>query len=57
MSSKQVVVDGILKPGPGAETVLVFETPAADLALTQRANAHAELIRRLALQIEGSVER
>jgi len=57
MSSERVVVDGVLEPGPGAETVLVFETPAANLALSQRANAHAELIRRLALQTEESVER
>ena len=36
-------------PGPGAQTVLVFETPAAALPLAQRVGAHAALLRRLAI--------
>jgi len=52
MSSKRVVVNGQPESGPGAVTVLVFETPAADLSLAQRVGAHAALIRRLSLLIE-----
>jgi endonuclease/exonuclease/phosphatase family metal-dependent hydrolase len=48
MSSKWIVVEGRVQAGPGAETVLVFETPAADLTLDQRVDAHIALIRRLA---------
>ncbi len=47
MSSKNVIVDGRVQPGPAARTVLVFETPAAALTLERRINAHAALIRRL----------
>jgi hypothetical protein len=48
MSSKKILHDGKLVDGPGARTVLVFETPAARLSVDQRAAAHAALIRRLA---------
>jgi endonuclease/exonuclease/phosphatase family metal-dependent hydrolase len=51
MSSKVVVADGRAISGPAAETVLVFETPAAKLTLARRVNAHAALIRRLAVQM------
>ena len=51
MSSKSVVVNGAIQTGPGAETVLVFETPAANLSVDKRVNAHAALIRRLSLLI------
>lgn len=54
MSSEQIVVDGELISGPGAETVLVFETPVRNLTLSQRVNAHSALIRRLALLIGNS---
>jgi len=54
MSSKQVIVDDRVELGPDAETVLVFETPAGDLTLTQRVNAHTALIRRLVLLIGDS---
>ena len=47
MSAKQVVVDGAARPGPGAETVLVLETPAAALPLTQRVAAQAALLQLL----------
>lgn len=47
MSAKQVVVDGVVRPGPGAETVLVFETPAAALPLAQRVAAQAALLELL----------
>lgn len=47
------VVDGSIdelmaSPNVGAQTVLVFETPAAALPLEQRVAAHAALLRRLA---------
>jgi hypothetical protein len=51
MSSAQVLVEGRIQPGPRAETVLVFETPAADLTLARRVAAHSALIRRLATLI------
>jgi len=47
MSAKQVVVDGAARPGPGAETVLVLETPAAALPLAQRIAAQAALLELL----------
>lgn len=49
MSSATVVAGGRSAPGPAAETVLVFETPAAALPLEKRIAAHAALIRRLAV--------
>lgn len=51
MSSDEVMVDGRAAKGPGAQTVLVFETPAASLTLLQRTAAHAALLRRLLGQI------
>jgi hypothetical protein len=48
MSARNVIVDGAARPGPGARTVLVFETPAAALTLERRIAAHAALLRRLA---------
>lgn len=47
MSSDEIVSEGRLRPGPAAGTVLVFETPAAALALEKRIAAHLALIRRL----------
>lgn len=47
MSSKTVILDGATVAGPAARTVLVFETPAANLSLTQRVEAHLGLIRSL----------
>jgi len=47
MSARQVVVDGVTRPGPAAETVLVLETPAAALPLAQRVAAQAALLRLL----------
>jgi predicted deacylase len=51
MSAREVVVDGRARPGPGAETVLVFETPAAALPLDQRVAAHAALLRLIATEL------
>lgn len=51
MSSQQLVVDGRVRAGPGAGTVLVLETPAGRLSLDQRTNAHAALLRQMALQL------
>ena len=47
MSARQVVVDGTTRPGPAADTVLVLETPAAALPLSQRVAAQAALLRLL----------
>ena len=47
MSARQVIVDGNTRLGPGAETVLVLETPAAALPLAQRVAAQAALLRLL----------
>jgi len=51
ISARHLVVGGQPVSGPGAETVLVFETPADNLSLAQRVNAHADLIRQLAKRI------
>ncbi len=47
MSSERIILGIQVIPGPGAETVLVFETPAENLTLAQRVKAHTALIRRL----------
>jgi protein MpaA len=46
MSARQVIVDGNTRLGPGAETVLVLETPA-ELPLSRRVAAQAALLRLL----------
>lgn len=48
MSAVTVLADGCARPGPAAETVLVFETPAAAIPLERRIAAHAALLRQLA---------
>jgi len=45
MSSRWIIVDGKVQAGPGARTVLVFETPAKNTTLNQRIEAHKALIR------------
>lgn len=47
ISSRQVLVEGRLQAGPAAQTVLVFETPAAALPLESRVAAHTALLERL----------
>jgi predicted deacylase len=47
MSADLVIDDGRKRSGPGAATVLVFETPADDLSLERRVDAPAQLIRRI----------
>jgi len=47
MSAEEVVVDGHVKPGPAARTVLVFETPAGNTDLKTRIGAHTALLKRL----------
>jgi hypothetical protein len=47
MSARSIVLSGAAKPGPGAATVLVLETPAAALPLARRISAHAALLRLL----------
>ena len=51
MSAREVVVAGARRPGPGAGTVLVLETPAAALPLAKRVAAHAAVLRRLGGQL------
>ncbi|HEX9707801.1 MAG TPA: hypothetical protein VGA24_09215 [Steroidobacteraceae bacterium] len=53
MSAPRVLAGGSELPGPAARTVLVFETPAAALALDRRIGAHAALIRRLAALLDA----
>jgi hypothetical protein len=47
MSAGEIILDGQVQPGPGADTVLVFETPAAAIPLSQRVQAHAAFLRAL----------
>ncbi|HKX98947.1 MAG TPA: succinylglutamate desuccinylase/aspartoacylase family protein [Steroidobacteraceae bacterium] len=51
MSAREVLVGGERRPGPGARTVVVLETPAAALPLAQRVGAHAALLRTLAKRL------
>lgn len=51
MSAPAVIVDGERRPGPGAQTVLVLETPAAALPLAQRVTAHASLLTRISTRL------
>ena len=48
IEAQKIVLDGRAQAGPAARTVLVFETPAKDVALAQRTAAHLALLRRLA---------
>ena len=54
MSSATILVNGRPTRGPAAATVLVLETPAAALPLTQRVRAHAALLRRLMALMEST---
>lgn len=54
MSARQVIVGGIPRPGPGADTVLVLETPAAALPLAQRVAAQAALLQLLSRYLINS---
>jgi len=56
MSSREIVRDGRLLPGPAARTVLVFETPAAALTIEKRIAAHLALVRRLATLLSTANE-
>lgn len=47
MSALEIVVDGETRPGPAARSVLVFETPARELPLERRSNAHKALLWRM----------
>lgn len=55
MSAASIMLDGQIVPGPYADTVLVFETPAAAIPLSQRIKAHAALLNRLAEAIGGAI--
>ena len=56
MSAREIVADGGRRAGPGARTVLVFETPAAALPLAQRVAAHAALLGRLATRLLAAID-
>ncbi len=47
MSAEEIILDGQVQPGPVADTVLVFETPAAAIPLSQRVQAHAALLQAI----------
>jgi len=53
ISAPQIVVDGKIQPGPGAHTVLVFETPAGHIDLKTRIAAHTALLHELARGLAG----
>jgi hypothetical protein len=54
MSAHEVVVDGRVRPGPAAATVLVLETPAAALPLDQRVAAQAAVLRLVAKRLAAT---
>jgi len=47
MSATSISVDGKPRAGPGAHTVLVFETPADRVSLQQRIAAHSALLQSI----------
>jgi len=47
MSAGSIIVDGRPQAGPAAPTVLVFETPAAQISLQRRIDAHAALLKSI----------
>lgn len=47
MSASSIIVDGGAQAGPEAGTVLVFETPAGQVGLQPRIEAHAALLRSI----------
>jgi hypothetical protein len=47
MSASSIIVDGRVRAGPEANTVLVFETPAGRASLQQRIRAHTALLRTI----------
>ncbi len=47
MSAVSIIVAGQPQAGPQAHTVLVFETPAADVSLRKRIDAHAALLKSI----------
>lgn len=50
LATKQVFVNGVSRPGPGAKTVIVVETPAdASISFEKRVSGHAEVLQRLEL--------
>jgi hypothetical protein len=51
MSAGGVMLDGEIRPGPDADTVLVFETPAAAIPLQQRVQAHSALLRAIVASV------
>ncbi len=51
MSAASIMVDGRLQAGPGAPTVLVFETPADKVSLQTRIGAHLALLQKLTHEI------
>jgi hypothetical protein len=53
MSAGEIIANGRVKSGPGAKTVLVFETPAAAMTLARRKAAHLALIQRIAALIRA----
>lgn len=51
ISASSIVLDGHPHAGPGARTVLVFETPADKVSLPRRIAAHLALLQNLAREI------
>jgi len=51
ISADWIIVDGRSQAGPGAQTMLVFETPAEKLSLQKRTAAHLALLRNFAPEI------
>jgi hypothetical protein len=51
ISAPQIVVDGQVQAGPGAHTVLVFETPAGHIDFKTRVAAHTALLQQLAREL------
>jgi Succinylglutamate desuccinylase / Aspartoacylase family len=51
ISAAQIVVDAQVQAGPGAHTVLVFETPAGHIDFTTRVAAHTALLQKLAREL------
>ncbi len=54
MSASEIIVDGAQHSGPAAQIVLVFETPASNMPISQRTRAHEALLKRIIRSVSDS---
>jgi hypothetical protein len=45
LSAKEIIVNGLVRPGPNAQSSIVVETPAINVLLSKRVKIHTEIIK------------